>query len=127
MKPFSPASALLLCLLPAACSQNSGDSDLVSMSAALSINTSVNQIGRMTSSGNGGMRAFHQYDALGREAGLQNVLDKTSYVSTNTYGYPQSGVAVTGVGSVLTSRSFPQPLLNVASKAVSSQAERSDM
>ena len=73
----------------------------------ISVNVSANQLGRVTSSGNGDSRTFHEYDALGREVHIQHVMDGASYLSGKTYGYPQNPTTTTGPGSVVTSTTFP--------------------
>src|SRR5205085_6798293 len=57
--------------------------------AALSIDASANQIGRLTSSGTGPLRIYHQYDRSGRMLAQEHVADGTSYVFRSIYGYPQ--------------------------------------
>lgn len=62
--------------------------------AALLINTTANQIGRLTSAGTGAMRVYTQYDALGRATATQYVMDQTSYVFKNVFGYPQTALGL---------------------------------
>lgn len=68
---------------------------------------STNQIGRLTSAGNGGQRSFYQYDLLGRIVVNQIVQDGTSRVVGSVYGYPQSSVAAGGPGTVIVAQTLP--------------------
>jgi hypothetical protein len=91
----------VLCLFGAGCSSVGGPSGsqgyAIGVPAnAVVVTTSTNAVGRVTSSGNGLVRGFHQYDIRGRATAVQHVMDNWSYVYTNTYGYPQSVVAATG-------------------------------
>src|SRR5262245_31097581 len=69
------------------------------------IDTSQNQGGRLTTSGNGLKRTFNQYDAVGRQPVVQHVVGDASYVYTTSYGYPQGSAS--GPGTVVTSSQFP--------------------
>ncbi len=84
----------LLALAPSASSQ------------PLTINTTNNQIGRLTSTGNGQVRRFFEYDALGRAARTEHRMGGGAYVFATTFGYPQ-GSGVAGPGTVPRSQSFP--------------------
>jgi YD repeat-containing protein len=74
--------------------------------SAAAINTTANQVGRLTMSGNGLAVTYHQYDLRGRAAAEQHALSSVSYVYTNTYGYPQS-TTVSGPGSEITATKLP--------------------
>jgi RHS repeat-associated protein len=72
----------------------------------------TNTIGRVVSNGNGAARAFHSYDARGRELATQHVLDGASYTYMFTYGFPCSSDACTAIttatnGSTIVSQRFP--------------------
>src|SRR5215813_3439627 len=74
-------------------SRPEGLGELASRTEAITtivINVTANQIGRQTWMGNGLMRTFNQYDALGRATAAQHVLDAVSYVYQSAYGYPQN-------------------------------------
>jgi RHS repeat-associated protein len=75
--------------------------------SAVLVNTSSNAVGRLSESGNGLARTFHQYDVRGRSTSVQRVMDDWSYVYASTYGYPQNVVAAAGPGSVITASTFP--------------------
>ncbi len=64
----------------------------------------ANEIGRLTSVGNGSVRRHFQYDALGRVISEQHVLDGRSYPLQTSYGY--LGIA-RGPGRLLTGTTFP--------------------
>src|SRR2546430_1168574 len=66
----------------------------------------VNQIGRLTSVGNGSMRIFNSYDALGRTTQTVHKLDGTNYVTLTRYGYPQNPYTP-GPGSAVSFQSLP--------------------
>lgn len=72
---------------------------------AISVDVSVNQIGRSTTQGNGVFRTFHEYDARGRSLKTQHVIGDTSYLYTTTYGNP-GGDAAAG-GPVVVGSTFP--------------------
>ena len=76
-------------------------------SLAQGIDTTVNQIGRLTSAGNGKMRRYFEYDFLGRVAREMHVLEGAPYVYQMTYGYPQATTGVSGPGSVTARYTFP--------------------
>jgi hypothetical protein len=61
--------------------------------------------GRITSSGSGGMRVFHGYDARGRTVGTQHALDDKSYTFGTTYG--DAAGTVRASGAVVVSQRFP--------------------
>ena len=67
----------------------------------------TNQLGRLSSVGNGSMRVSYAYDNLGRSAGTVHQVDGASYVYLNSYGYPQNAGSTPGAGTVLTSQTFP--------------------
>src|SRR5262245_2001784 len=74
--------------------------------ANTTINTSSNQVGRVTSTGNSDFRSAFQYDALGRAIAVEYDFDGTPpAVYHTTYGYPQG--AVGGPGTVVVARQFP--------------------
>lgn len=73
----------------------------------LTVNTSVNQIGRLTSAGNGQVRRFYEYDALGRPAHVEHRMDGGAYVFGFIYGYPQNGASTPGPGIVVTGETLP--------------------
>jgi RHS repeat-associated protein len=82
--------------------------DTVQTSAEVSLSITVaNAIGRVVSDGNGLTRSYHSYDDLDREAASQHVLDGSSYVYSTAFGYPQDAITVSGLGSVVTSVTFP--------------------
>jgi len=66
----------------------------------------VNQIGRLTSMGNGSMRIFNSYDALGRTTQTVHKLDGTNYVTLTRYGYPQNP-STPGPGTAVSFQSLP--------------------
>lgn len=66
-----------------------------------------NQKGRLTSTGNGQKRTTYEYDALGRTIRTVHNFDGQSQPFTTAYGYPQNQVAVTGLGTVPLSQTFP--------------------
>jgi len=66
----------------------------------------VNQIGRLTSVGNGSMRIFNSYDALGRTTQTVHKLDGTNYVTLTRYGYPQNP-STPGPGTAVSFQSLP--------------------
>lgn len=70
-------------------------------------NLSVNQIGRLTSVGNGSMRISYGYDELGRSTGTVHTLDGTSFINRISYGYPQNNDTTSGLGTVVLSQTFP--------------------
>ena len=78
-----------------------------SPASAASIDTTSNQKGRLTSIGNGQMRRFFEYDALGRPARAEHALDGTPYVSATTYGYPQNPDTTAGPGTVPRTLTLP--------------------
>ncbi len=71
------------------------------------VNTSVDQIGRLTSVGNGSSRVFHGYDAEGRVVGTQYVHDGNSWVFSTQYGYPMNPATTPGPGLVAVKEVFP--------------------
>jgi RHS repeat-associated protein len=94
-------NCLTLCVacagaLHTGCSSDvAGPSELLGTAAeAVLVNTTVNQVGRLTSSGAGALRSYTQYDALGRATAVQHALDQTSYVYKTIYGYPQTALSL---------------------------------
>ena len=79
---------------------------LSSWGQPLSVNTSANAIGRLTSAGNGQIRRFYEYDALGRAVRTEHRLDAGAYVFATTFGYPQ-GSGTAGPGTVPRTQTFP--------------------
>jgi RHS repeat-associated protein len=67
----------------------------------------VNQIGRLTSVGNGSMRIFNSYDVLGRTTQTVHKLDGTNYVTLTRYGYPQNSGSTPGLGTAVSFQSLP--------------------
>ena len=67
--------------------------------------STANQIGRLTSSGNGSRRTAYEYDNLGRTTRTVHSFDGQIKEFTATYGYPQGSIA--GPGSVVISQTFP--------------------
>jgi RHS repeat-associated protein len=67
----------------------------------------ANQIGRLTSAGNGAMRSFYDYDALGRVTTETHLLDGQAFTYRHQYGYPQSGGGSAGPGSALVEKQLP--------------------
>jgi len=67
---------------------------------------SGNQIGRLTSSGNGQRRTAYEYDALGRTTRSVHNFEGQSKAFTTTYGYSQSP-NLAGLGNVPVSQTFP--------------------
>ena len=74
---------------------------------AASVDTTSNQIGRLTSVGNGQMRRFFEYDALGRPMRAEHALDGTPHVLATTYGYPQNPDTTAGPGTVPRTMTLP--------------------
>lgn len=72
----------------------------------ISINTTSNQVGRLTSMGDGRMRRFLEYDALGRASRTEHRLEAGAYVFATTFGYPQ-GSGTAGPGTVARTQTFP--------------------
>src|SRR5262245_9805395 len=84
----------LPCILAAACGSGPAAREQTGLrSSVVSISVEANQIGRMTSSGSGPVRTYHQYDALGRVVVRQHAIEGKSYIYRSTYGYAQSGAA----------------------------------
>lgn len=97
MSPSRTALALLLALsLPISAQKPPQKADI-----------SSNQIGRLTSTGNGGQQTFYQYDLLGRVVVNQTVQDGTSRLVTSVFGYPQSAIAAAGPGNVIVAQTLP--------------------
>lgn len=67
----------------------------------------VNQLGRLSSVGNGSMRIYNGYDALGRSTGTVQKLDGMQYVTTTSYAYPQNPATTPGPASVPVAQAFP--------------------
>jgi RHS repeat-associated protein len=79
----------------------------VSPTASMQSSTS-NQIGRLTSMGNGQRRTFYEYDTLGRVTRAAHKLDdNTQREFVTAYGYPHNPASTTGPGTVIVSESFP--------------------
>ena len=76
-------------------------------SPPLTVNTAANQVGRLTSVGNGQARHFYEYDALGRTTHAEYRLDLGAYVFASVYGYPQNPTTTSGPGSTLTGATLP--------------------
>lgn len=72
----------------------------------LTVNVAANPIGRLTSTGNGQIRRFYEYDALGRAVRTEHRLEGGVYVFTTTFGYPQ-GSGTAGPGTVPRTQAFP--------------------
>jgi RHS repeat-associated protein len=104
--------ALIACGATSCTDLGGGEGAETSEAVTLSIGL-TNQLGRVTSSGNGLSRTFYSYDARRRTVATQHVLDGTSYVYTTAYGFPCATDACTGVsapmanGSVAISETFP--------------------
>jgi RHS repeat-associated protein len=64
-----------------------------------------NEIGRLTSGGNGFMRRHYEYDALGRVRREVHVLDHASFAYLTAFGYPSGSPG--GPGSVPASLTLP--------------------
>ncbi len=79
---------------------------LPSWGQPLSVNTSANAIGRLTSTGDGRARRFFEYDPLGRAARTEHRLDGGVYLYATTFGYPQ-GSGTAGPGTVARTQTFP--------------------
>lgn len=73
----------------------------------IAVNVTANQIGRVTSTGNGHYRTFHAYDVLGRPTETQHVMDTRFYVYQASYGYPDASFTGPGLGTVVRSETFP--------------------
>ena len=71
------------------------------------VDLSSDQIGRLTSAGNGGQRTFYQYDLLGRIVANQIVQENASRVVSSLFGYPQSAVAAGGPGTHVIAQTLP--------------------
>jgi YD repeat-containing protein len=69
------------------------------------VDTTSNQIGRLTTSGNADARAAYQYDALGRPTATEHDFEGNQKIFTTTYGYSQG--APGGPGTVVVARGFP--------------------
>jgi YD repeat-containing protein len=102
----------ILCAL--SCSSHDGvDKSAAQTTAAVSLQITLsNEVGRLTSTGNGLRRTYYAYDARGRATATQHVLDGASYVFTSTYGFPctTSGCSATATapnGPVVVSSTFP--------------------
>src|SRR5262252_5202259 len=66
-----------------------------------------NQIGRLTTSGNGRRRTVYQYDELGRIKQTSENFEGQAKSFSSSYGYAQSQIAVKGLGTVIKSQTFP--------------------
>jgi RHS repeat-associated protein len=75
--------------------------------AGQAVNTSTNQIGRLTSMGNSQTQTYQEYDDLGRVAATQYVQDGRSRVFKTRYGYPQNSAAAAGPGTAIVMETFP--------------------
>jgi RHS repeat-associated protein len=91
-----------LALLGASCSSHIIGSS--SHRAYASIDTTSNQKGRLTRTGNGDASTIYQYDALGRVVATEYDLEGNSYVFQETYGYPLGNPG--GPGTVIVSRAL---------------------
>jgi RHS repeat-associated protein len=69
--------------------------------------TLPNQIGRLTSWGNGQRRTAYEYDELGRTTRTVHNFDGQSKPFTTAYGLPQHQVGATGLGTVPATETFP--------------------
>ncbi len=65
------------------------------------------EIGRLTSVGNGSMRHHYRYDGLGRITVETHVVDGRPFVYGHTYGYPVTESPSRGPGSVEKALTFP--------------------
>src|SRR5262245_12061804 len=101
----------------AACHGGQSDSGgLGHIAAAVTVDVTTNQIGRLVSKGKGPQRDFHSYVALVRPTRRQYAVDGASYVYTAVYGYPRTAIllcannacgSIGAPGTVLVSSSFP--------------------
>jgi YD repeat-containing protein len=99
------------------------------------VGSTASSIGRVTTSGGGGMRVLYQYDVRGRPTLVQHAFEGTCYSRTTTYGDPLGGV-VPGGGSVPKTETFPDgeqvsygydasdALVSIASSAVGTIVSR---
>jgi RHS repeat-associated protein len=69
------------------------------------VDTTSNQIGRLTTSGDSNSRTSYAYDALGRVVGTEHDYEANRFVFQSAYGYPQG--TSPGPGSVLVGQTFP--------------------
>ena len=98
------AGAIVVVLCAAACAGVQSDSGFSQKTQAavsgpantIVVDLSSNQIGRLTHQGNGLVRSYSQYDSLGRVTKSQHVIGNSSYVYTQTYGYPNGTAAANG-------------------------------
>ena len=75
--------------------------------AKAEVDTKKNQVGRLTSVGNGVTRTFYQYDAQGRSEATQYVQDNQSRTFVTSYGYPHNPQTTEGQGVVVLTQAFP--------------------
>ena len=75
--------------------------------AKAEVDTKKNQVGRLTSVGNGVTRTFYQYDAQGRSEATQYVQDNQSRTFVTSYGYPHNPQTTEGQGVVVLTQTFP--------------------
>src|SRR5262249_17791662 len=69
--------------------------------ATVTVDLTVNQRGRVTTTGSGGTRTSRQYDPLGRAVVERQISDGRIYASATTYGCPQAGCAASDQGTVV--------------------------
>jgi RHS repeat-associated protein len=75
--------------------------------AGIIVNTTTNQIGRLTRMGNGLYRSLNQYDALGRDTAVQHVMENVSYVYETTFGYANRPPNPPELGNLVATTTFP--------------------
>jgi RHS repeat-associated protein len=97
----SLAGAGLTCLLVGSCAAEINGR---SKTAYTRVDTTSNQIGRVTSSGAGGLRVYYQYDPRGRPTATQHALETAGYVFTTTYG--DASGAPNGAGRYVVGETF---------------------
>src|SRR6185295_790681 len=95
---------LLVALMLAVCALNIGTKNNSAQKGGAS---TVNQKGRLTSSGNGQRRTSYEYDDLGRTTRTVHNFEGQSKSFVTAFGLPQNQVAATGLGTVLASQTFP--------------------
>jgi RHS repeat-associated protein len=67
----------------------------------------ANQVGRLTTMGNGQVRRLYQYDVLGRTTVTEHRMNGGIYLLTTAYGYPQNPTTTDGAGAVPLATTFP--------------------
>jgi RHS repeat-associated protein len=80
---------------------------LVVIPASAEVDTKLNQIGRLTSVGNGAERLYQQYDTEGRVVATQYVQDGRSSISSTKFGYPVNPATTAGPGMVIAQETLP--------------------